>query len=137
MFSKIKPSYHVNSSRTSRTKLRPLILHSARSLIIATTARTRDYTAPLLLNKRVRDFVNGGNGLMYLRPRVHLQPLPETRAAIGIGTLCLHSMRSAGRRNWQSTIHRDWPRQHSRETGKKTRKKRGCMWLGRQTESMH
>ena len=47
----------------------PPILPSARSPITATRARTRDYTASLLLNKRVRSVVDEANGLMHLRPR--------------------------------------------------------------------
>ncbi len=46
----------------------PPIPPSARSPITATTARIRDYTASLLLNKRVRSVVDEANGLMHLRP---------------------------------------------------------------------
>ena len=47
----------------------PPIPPSARSPITATTARIRNYTASLLLNKRVRGVVDEANGLMHLRPR--------------------------------------------------------------------
>ncbi len=43
---------------------------STRSPITETTARTRDYTASILSNERVRGVVDGGHGLLHLRPRV-------------------------------------------------------------------
>jgi hypothetical protein len=45
---------------------------STRSPITETTARTRDYTASLLSNERVRGVVDGGHGLLHLRPRVSI-----------------------------------------------------------------
>ncbi len=47
----------------------PPTLPSARSPITATAARTRDSTS-LLSNERVKGVVDGGHGLLHLRPRV-------------------------------------------------------------------
>jgi hypothetical protein len=61
--------HHGNSLQTLPQNLPP-IPPSARSRSTATRARTRHYTASLLLlNKRVRGVVHGGNGLLHLRPR--------------------------------------------------------------------
>jgi hypothetical protein len=69
MGGKFKYRHRGKSSQTLPKNL-ARILPSARSRSTATTERTRDFTAPLLLNKRVRGVVDGGNGLMHLRPRV-------------------------------------------------------------------
>ena len=123
-------SKHASPAKISRTlhKNRPQS-PSARSPIKATAARPRNSTAPLLSNKRVGGVVHGGNGLLHLRPRLctysAITRNPRRCRHRYIGAFCLHSKRSAGRRNWQSTVCRDWPRQRSRERGKKRR----CVWL--------
>ena len=178
---------HQQQRANLANKNMPPILLSACSPIAATAARTRDYTASLLLsNKRVRRIVHGGccctcvqhgsskhaspakssrtsrtkppsiafrsltNHINYSKtPQFHCPTsVEETRkrcrawetgcctcvlactcSAITrnprrcrhrhIGNLCLHPKRSAGRRNWQSTVCRNWPHQQSRERGKK------------------
>ncbi len=121
--------------REPRAQKSAPILPSARSRNTATTARTRDYTASPLLNKRVRGVVDGGHGLLHLRPRVSTYSA-VTKKPVPLSASALHAfIQSAqrGRRYRQNTVCRDWPRQQSRERGEK----RGCVWLRRQTESMH
>jgi hypothetical protein len=68
----------------------PPISPSACSPITATRARTRHYTASLLLsNKRVRGVVHGGNGLLHLRPR------ESTYSARECSTKHRHELRSS------------------------------------------
>jgi hypothetical protein len=100
-------THHQQKVREARAQNRHQ-LPSARSPNTATTARSSNYTALLLLNKRVRGVVHGGNGLLHLRPRVHLQRdnqkpaslsasvhrhlLPSSIALSGKKELAKHSM---------------------------------------------
>jgi hypothetical protein len=88
---KTKPS-RATVRKTYPNNLLP-ISPSACSPITATTARTRDSTS-LLSNKRVRGVVDGGHGLMHLRPRVStysaVTEIPRCYRHRHIGTFFLH-----------------------------------------------
>ena len=109
--------YKTKPSRATVRKTYPKNLppkYAFRSLTNAATAATTRDSASLLSNKRIRGVADGGNGLMHLRPRVSTYSAvtknPCRYRRRHIGAFCLHSKRSAGRRNWQSTVCRDWPR---------------------------
>jgi hypothetical protein len=127
-------THHQQKVREPRAQNR-LQSPSARSPTTSTTARPRKFTAPLLLNKRVRGVVHAmmGNGLLHLRPRVHLQRdnqkpaslsasahrhfLPSIKALSGKKELAKHSLPRLA----TSTI----PRKR-RETRLKGDKRRAC-----------
>ena len=128
-------THHQQKVREPRAQNR-LQSPSARSPTTSTTARPRKFTAPLLLNKRVRGVVHAmmGNGLLHLRPRVHLQRDNQKPASLSASA---HRHFSAfnqsaqreegtGKAQFAEIGHVNNPTKETRNTVE-----------GRQTESMH
>jgi hypothetical protein len=86
---------YVNSKKFANLTPKSAPNPAFRSLTNAATAvQPRDSTVSPLLNKRVRGVVDGGHGLMHLRPRVStysaVTEIPRCYRHRHIGTFFLH-----------------------------------------------